>query len=173
MNVYEDKVPYRITLVESEADIDTIRRLFRAYETFLAISLSFQGFDKELQSLPGRYANENNGGLYLVYFQGQPVGCGAYYKLEDGIAEIKRMYIDTEYQGQGLGKHLMHRMMADAKAQGYHTVKLDTLKRLMAANRLYKSLGFQDAERYNDCPHPDVQYMQFDLSAWDPPRVLV
>lgn len=35
---------------------------------------------------------------------------------------------------------------------------LDTLERLEGANRLYRRLGFELTERYNDCPLPGVLY---------------
>lgn len=161
-------LPYEVRAVRTPEDLDLVKRLFACYETFLAISLSFQNFDQEKQSLPGRYRPEEKGELYIVYFQQQPVGCAAYYELEAGIAEIKRMYIDTEFQGQGLGKALINRMLADCKNHGYRFVRLDSLKRLHAARRLYLGLGFYEIDPFNDNPLEDVYYMEMDLALWQP-----
>lgn len=58
------------------------------------------------------------------------VGCVAYrkmFKVGEGICEMKRLYIKPEYRGNGTGRKLVERLLIEAAAAGYHTVKLDTL----------------------------------------------
>ena len=45
-----------------------------------------------------------------------------------------------------------------AQELGYKAMVLDTLERLSGANKVYKKLGFELCERYNDCPLPGVLY---------------
>jgi len=45
-----------IRRVVDEADIETVRTLFREYAHGIATDLSFQGFDEELALLPGQYS---------------------------------------------------------------------------------------------------------------------
>ncbi|KAJ4355241.1 hypothetical protein N0V95_003070 [Ascochyta clinopodiicola] len=48
------------------ADTEAVSRLFRAYEESLPVSIDFQNFSHEVASLPGKYAVENGGALYLA-----------------------------------------------------------------------------------------------------------
>ena len=45
-----------IRLAQTSADIDTARKLFMEYQTLLGVDLCFQGFEAELEGLPGDYA---------------------------------------------------------------------------------------------------------------------
>lgn len=53
------------------ADKEAVSKLFLAYEQFLLdyadVSLDFQNFTLEVAELPGKYAVENSGALYLAY----------------------------------------------------------------------------------------------------------
>ena len=53
--------------------------------------------------------------------------------------------------------------IADARAIGYERMLLDTLDSMRAAQRLYESLGFVDAEPYTHNPIAGVRFMQLDL----------
>ena len=52
------------------ADHATVTSLFLAYAASLPIRLDFQGFEHELAGLPGKFAPEANGALFLAW---QPV----------------------------------------------------------------------------------------------------
>jgi ribosomal protein S18 acetylase RimI-like enzyme len=65
-----------------------------------------------------------------------------------------------------VGRALAERLVAEAKAIGYGAMRLDTIaKRMVAANRLYESLGFRDIPAYYANPLPDVRYMERDLTS--------
>jgi hypothetical protein len=86
-------------------DIDPLVQLFRDYQAFnaaLGIPLDFQGFEAEVASLPGRYAVSQGGELYLALWQGQPVGCTAYYRFDATTVELKRLFVSASVTGQGI-----------------------------------------------------------------------
>ncbi len=89
-------------------DLEHVRMLFKEYADWLGIDLCFQGFEEELESLPGAYAPPH-GALFLVMDDEKPVGCVALKKLDYNIAELKRLYVRPEQRDKGLGKTFLCR----------------------------------------------------------------
>ena len=154
----------RFTLVPalSQAELAACRDLMVEYQRGLGVSLCFQGFDRELASLPGDYAPPR-GRLYLALAGGKPVGCAALRPLFHRDAEMKRLYVRPAMRGSGLGRALALRIIEEARALGYEAVKLDTLPQMKAAQRLYEALGFRDTAPYNDNPVAGVRFMALGL----------
>src|SRR5215510_11138211 len=115
---------------ESPHDIAQARELFLEYAQSLGFSLCFQNFDRELANLPGDYAPPD-GRLLLAEHEGQPAGCVALRRLEEGICEMKRLYLRPQFRGKGLGRALADRIIAEARQIGYHQIRLDTVAPVM------------------------------------------
>lgn len=65
----------KVHKAESRGDFDEVRVLFHEYGASLDIDLSFQGFDEEIATLPGKYAWPK-GALFLASDTGgQAIGC--------------------------------------------------------------------------------------------------
>ncbi len=145
-------------------DLQSIRKLFSEYQDFIEISLCFQSFEEELDSLPGKYSSEHGGCLYLAEHDSQPAGCVAFYKIDNTTCELKRLFVRPEFHKLGLGRKLMETAIHDATDIGYQTMILDTLRRLESAGQLYQRLGFFEIEPYNVNPHADVAYYSKPLA---------
>jgi ribosomal protein S18 acetylase RimI-like enzyme len=139
------------------------RELFIEYQRALGVSLCFQGFDRELAGLPGEYAPPR-GRLFLALSGGKPAGCVALRPLFHRDAEMKRLYVRPAFRGSGLGRMLAVRVVEEARALGYDSLKLDTLPVMKAAQRLYEDLGFRDTAPYNDNPVAGVRFMALGLA---------
>jgi ribosomal protein S18 acetylase RimI-like enzyme len=146
----------------SPADIETARALFVEYQNALGISLCFQNFDGELAGLPGAYA-EPEGRLLLAFAGDEPAGCVALRKLEDGICEMKRLWVRPAFRGTRLGRRLVEALLTEARAAGYRAVRLDTLPSMREAQALYVTLGFVDIPPYNDHPIEGTRFMELAL----------
>lgn len=81
----------------------------------------------------------------------------------EGVCEMKRLFVLPGHHRRQVGRRLVERVLREGAALGYQVMVLDTLERLSGANRLYASLGFQQCERYNDCPLPGVLYFARQL----------
>lgn len=146
----------------SPADIETARSLFIEYQKSLGISLCFQNFDAELAGLPGAYA-EPAGRLLLAFAGEESAGCVALRKLEDGICEMKRLWVRPAFRGTRLGRRLAEAVVAEARTAGYQAVRLDTLPSMREAQALYVSLGFVDIPPYNEHPIEGTRFMELTL----------
>ena len=148
---------------QSPAQIAHARELFVEYAQSLGFSLCFQNFDKELASLSGEYAPPG-GRLLLVEFEGQLAGCVALHKLEDGICEMKRLYLRPQFRGKGLGRALADRIIAEARQIGYQRMRLDTVEPVMKdAVAMYRRLGFREIAPYCKNPIAGALYMELEL----------
>jgi len=142
--------------------LEEIRKLFLEYADSLGFDLCFQGFDGELQSLPGKYAPPD-GALVLALLKGNPAGCVALRRLSEDTCEMKRLYVRDAYRGHGIGRRLAALIIEEARRLGYSSIRLDTLVTMLEANRLYESLGFSDIEPYIFNPLAGARFMELKL----------
>ena len=148
---------------ESAAEIAQARELFLEYAQSLGFSLCFQNFDKELAELPGDYAPPD-GRLLLAEFEGQVAGCVALHKLEEGICEMKRLYLRPQFRGKGLGRVLADRIIGEARRIGYQRMRLDTVEPVMKdAVAMYRRIGFREITPYCANPMAGALYMELLL----------
>jgi putative acetyltransferase len=94
----------------------------------------------------------DNGGTFLVLCDvGRIVGTGALNKLEEGVAELRRLWFLQEYQGRGLGYRMITQLLDFARQKGYSRVRLETNPELQTrAYELYKRMGFYEIPAYGD-----------------------
>lgn len=152
-----------IIQAETPDQIAATRELFREYEAWLGLDLCFQGFEAELASLPGKYAMPD-GRLLLAYSDDKLAGCIALRRLDDGICEMKRLYVRDAFRGHRIGVTLIARIIADARDIGYTKMRLDTYPPKMGkAVSLYEAHGFISIPPYYDNPHSDVLFMELTL----------
>lgn len=147
----------------TEQDISEVRKLFSEYAESLNFNLCFQGFDEELNTLPGKYSPPD-GFILLAEYNGKIAGCIALRKLKNDICEMKRLFVRPKFRGLGLGKKLCDELISRAKITGYKKIRLDTIRKQMKnAIKLYKSYGFYEIPAYYHNPQDDVLYMELIL----------
>lgn len=147
----------------TDAEINEAVTLFREYEKWLGLDLCFQGFQSELASLPGKYA-EPEGRLFLAYSDGELAGCIALRPIENGISEMKRLFVRDRFRGLGIGVSLIRELIDAARVIGYSKIRLDTYPpRMGKAVCLYESFGFVEIPAYYNNPYEGVLYMELTL----------
>jgi GNAT superfamily N-acetyltransferase len=93
------------------------------------------------------------GGFFVTWFDGSPVGCGAYRSIPGdpvmpggealATAEIKRMYVSPDVRGHKLGAAMLATLQTAARSEGIQRLVLETSDDLDAATGLYTRFGFQ------------------------------
>lgn len=154
----------KIVQAQSEQDIARVRELFREYADSLGVDLCFQDFERELAELPGKYAPPE-GSLLIAKEDEEAVGCVALRKIEDGVGEMKRLYLRPTVRGKGYGRTLALAIIAEARQIGYGRLRLDTLPIMGEAQRLYRSLGFREIEPYVYNPIEGTLYLELALDS--------
>ena len=115
------------------------------------------GFDAEMEVDAELDALTAPAGRFvLAQVDGRAVGCGGVQVLDDGAAEIKRMWVSRQVRGTGLGGRLLRALEAHASDLGCAIVRLDTNSVLTAAVAMYGRAGYRQIPRYNNNPYPDL-----------------
>jgi ribosomal protein S18 acetylase RimI-like enzyme len=166
---------FRLVKVRRREDITAAAVLFREYADWLGIDLSFQGFEAELASLPGKYAPPT-GELMLAHApDGDVLGCVAMRPLEGtAVCEMKRLYVRPAARGRSIGVALVEAIIGCAEELGYTEMKLDTLAGMQEAFALYKRFGFREIPAYYLNPVPGTVYLGKRLTprgAWSALRL--
>lgn len=102
--------------------------------------------DKDLQSIEEVYINDK-GEFFVAVINDQIVGIGALKKVNNKIAEIKRMRVEQKFQGQKIGGQILDSLIRKARELGYKKLILDTSINMRAAQNLYQSRGFKEYKR--------------------------
>jgi ribosomal protein S18 acetylase RimI-like enzyme len=132
----------QIVAAESPEQLEQLRGLLVEYAGSLSYHICFESFRQELAHLPGVYGPPD-GRLFLALAGAQPAGCVALRLVEQGVGEMKRLYVRPAFRGRGLGRELSERILSEACALGYRAIRLDTLPSMREAQTLYRSLGFK------------------------------
>jgi len=152
----------RIIPAETHQEFEQVRELFREYADGTGACECFEGFGKEIGGLPGPYSPPT-GQLLLAELDRRSAGCVALRKLDDGISEMKRLYVRPSFRGRHLGRQLAEAIITEARRIGYRAMRLDTLSSMSAARALYQSLGFCAIPRYNETPGAGVIHLELKL----------
>jgi DNA-binding MarR family transcriptional regulator/predicted GNAT family N-acyltransferase len=115
------------------------------FDTGFDPALSIPADDDELTSPRGL--------LLVARLRERPVGCGALKHHPGAPTELKRMWVDREARGLGLGRRLLRELERQTVAAGASTVRLETNRTLVEAIRLYRSAGYVEVPAFNDEPY--------------------
>jgi carbonic anhydrase len=93
---------------------------------------------------------------------GEPRGVVALRPFDEGIAEMKRLFVQPVARGHGLGRLLVEAVIQAAREAGYGAIRLDSLPHMKSAIALYRSLGFREIAAYYENPVCPV-YLELEL----------
>lgn len=85
------------------------------------------------------------GGEFLLgLMDNRVIAMGGFKRMSDDIAELRRMRIARDLQGQGCGTLLLHELERRAYQSGIRTLCLDTARRRPLTLEFYRKHGYQE-----------------------------
>jgi len=117
-------------------------------------------YDDVRKKFPGEHVPPY-GRLLVALSDGKVGGCIALGKLSDTICEMRTLYVRPAFRGSGMGRKLVETALEAAREIGYTSMRLDTLKFMHSALRLYRGLGFYDIPPYRSVSDALKQYICF------------
>ena len=85
---------------------------------------------------------ENIRNVIVCYIDNNPIGCGAFKEYDQKKVEIKRMFVQPGYRGQGIGLRILRELELWASELNYLECILETGKKQPEAIRLYQKAGY-------------------------------
>ncbi len=85
----------------------------------------------------------------IVYVGKVPAAIGCFKEFNKDTVEIKRMFVEKEFRGQGLSKNVLNELEKWAIELGYHHAVLETSVHFEPARKLYAGAGYKIIENYD------------------------
>ncbi len=99
--------------------------------------------EAELLADPQGAILDRGGRIFLAVRNNQTIGCCALLVIAPGEFEVAKMTVAESARGSGIGRSLLEKVIAEARALGARRLYLETNQKLTPAIRLYESLGFR------------------------------
>lgn len=94
---------------------------------------------------------ESGRGTFLVARDGdRAIGCGAIRVIDQTTAEVKRMYVEPDRQGQGIGRAVLASLETAAQHLGVRRLVLETGVHQKGAIALYCHAGFTQVDCWGE-----------------------
>lgn len=113
-------------------------------EAWISKYFALEPKDREVLGDPQGKIIAKGGRVYMALLDGQPVGCVALMKMDDGGYEVAKMTVSETLRGSGLGRLLMQRCIDAGAELGATRLYLETNSTLGPALGLYRAMGFKD-----------------------------
>ncbi|MFD1327046.1 GNAT family N-acetyltransferase [Mycoplana ramosa] len=97
--------------------------------------------------------------VWIARENGRAIGCGALKRHSADVGEVKRMFTRPEWQGRGIGRHILSKIIETAEKDGLAELVLETGDRHPAAWAVYEKAGFTRCGPVLD--YPDSPYSVF------------
>ena len=130
----------------------TLKRTTSTHPGFQKLTALFDEYlvdiDGEEKDFFAQYNQIYIDNVILCYHNEIVVGCGAFKKSENQVAEIKRMFVPIENRGKGIALKILNELEQWAKELNHTSCILETSFKLEHAIALYKKTGYEITENY-------------------------
>lgn len=96
--------------------------------------------DDDLQKIPEVYAGKSR--FWVAVDGDKVVGTVGILDRGGNVVKLRRMFVQKEYRGTGLGQKLLETALQFAREAGYTKIKLNTHQNMKRAHRFYEKNNF-------------------------------
>jgi ribosomal protein S18 acetylase RimI-like enzyme len=91
----------------------------------------------------------NAGCMLGLFYRDRLIGCGGLRREteKENAVELCKLHLAAEYQGQGLGRYMLARLIEKAQILSYQNIFLHVTVTQTAAINLYRTTGFIETHR--------------------------
>lgn len=157
-----------ITAVDSATDRSVLRPLLSAFHEWLLAHEDSHDPETALARDVLSLERASESRAWIARWGETPAGCVLLYGASDDLAELKRLWVEPAYRGEGIGRALTWRAVEAARERGYERVGLTTPPWSETAHAIYESMGFERTPPHSETRlperyHDDAIFMQLDL----------
>lgn len=80
--------------------------------------------------------------VIVAYIDNNPAGCGCFKLFDKKVVELKRMFVDHQFRGKGIGAKILLELENWARELDYSSIILETGTVQIDAVTLYKKSGY-------------------------------
>ena len=145
----------------TDADTEQIANLIFSVLRDYGLKPDPETTDSDLSDIEAHYIE--SGGCFDVLENAEKriVGTVGIYPMQDGLCELRKMYLSPEEKGKGLGKKLLEHALERAADLGFNRVMLETATELKEAIGLYRKYGFTPYEADHLSERCDQAYIKY------------
>ncbi|MEM8971260.1 MAG: GNAT family N-acetyltransferase [Pseudomonadota bacterium] len=137
--------------IYNNADFPEVSALWARINRELAPSDMREQFERyiensindELARADEAYPQANGSALWVVKQAETIMGTFGIQRITDTDVELRRMYLDGQYRGQGLSRKMLEHAEEHARQQGFHRMILSTAELQAAAVKFYDKSGYE------------------------------
>jgi ribosomal protein S18 acetylase RimI-like enzyme len=139
IRLYEDRDhrPVRQLFIAINRELAPVR-LRAEFEQYIAV-----GLREEMDRIPDYYRVDGQLSFWVMVDGDCLLGTVALERTTDVALDLRRLYVNAAFRGQGIGRWMLQHAERTAVAMGYREMLLSTSELQTAAIALYRRDGYQ------------------------------
>jgi GNAT superfamily N-acetyltransferase len=107
---------------------------------------------------------ENGGAVWLIERDGELAGSLALTREDEDTGAVHWFVLLPELRGRGLGRSMLAELLAEARANRFSRLELETFSLLRTAASLYREVGFRVVSQWDsDIWGPLLTFQRYEL----------
>jgi GNAT superfamily N-acetyltransferase len=152
-----------IKRVEHKTEIEDATLILEEYARIRNYDEALGDYKAEISGLPDKYSPPK-ACLLVAHYNNEAAGIVAFRIFDEGICEMKRLFVIDKFKSKGVGKQLVYQIIREAVLLKYNKMYLDTHPWMTKAQSIYQNIGFKEIDAYHYNPTKGIRFFELNLS---------